>query len=263
MRAFLMAIVRWLTPRRGLRGHMIKAIEVLDKAIVDARESHRRLSSIKYGVITPLRERDNALATMNALVEARATVARCAIMLVLVACGGGNDERVICGDGLCEPPETSSTCILDCQIPPACTTAPDSCAGDQICTSSGGCVAAFPRVYALTQISVSVPTTNPATGESWDVGGGAPDLYLGDQAGMPLTTAISDSFNALFSGPLEIQLDAAGATVRLDIWDEDATTPDPAFFCVWIIGASDLRRRRLECAGNGVAMNLAIDPRGQ
>src|SRR5439155_23694653 len=58
----------------------------------------------------------------------------------------------------------------------ACSETADTCAGDSICIA-GRCEAAFGRLYDIRAISVSVPTLDP-NGYYWDLGGGAPDLYV-------------------------------------------------------------------------------------
>lgn len=164
-----------------------------------------------------------------------------------------------CGDGTCNGSETVSTCASDCGTT-ACSTSPDNCTGETICIA-GKCEAAFPRVYRITNVSVMVPTSNPNNGSDWDIGGGAPDLFLGNQSGEPITAAIQDQFSASFPGPFEVQL-IAGGTLRIDVWDEDLTSNDYAFACqANPITAALLRTRSFACSGNGMSLTSAINPK--
>ncbi|MBL9016740.1 MAG: hypothetical protein JNL83_21310 [Myxococcales bacterium] len=173
-----------------------------------------------------------------------------------VDCTGTNPR---CGDGVCNGTETASSCAADCTSS-ACTTSPDNCTGETLCVG-GSCVAAFPRVYAITGVSVSVPTTNPNNGQTWDVGGGAPDLFLGNSNGVAFSGVVADQFSATFAGPFDVQL-VAGATLRIDVWDEDVTTHDAAFACqANPITAQLLRTRTFACAVNGMTMTSTIRPK--
>jgi hypothetical protein len=164
-----------------------------------------------------------------------------------------------CGDGTCNGNESVSTCASDCSTT-SCSSSPDTCTGETICIS-GACEAAFPRVYRIANVVASMPTKNPNNGQDWDVGGGAPDLYLGDPSGNPITTAIADQFNATFPGPFEISL-IAGGTLRVDVWDEDISSHDFAFGCqANPITSALLRSRTLSCAMSGASLSLAINPK--
>lgn len=164
-----------------------------------------------------------------------------------------------CGDGTCNGNETASSCTSDCGTT-ACSASPDNCTGETICIS-GKCEAAFPRVYRITNVAVSMPTKNPNNNSDWDVGGGAPDLFLGDQQGNPITAAVQDQFSATFPGPFEVQL-VAGNAFRMDVWDEDVTTNDFAFACqANPITAALLRTRSFGCAANGASLTSAINPK--
>lgn len=166
-----------------------------------------------------------------------------------------------CGDGTCNGTETATTCADDCGTT-ACSTSPDNCNGETICIA-GTCEAAFPRVYAITSVTVSVPTTNPNDGGNpWDVGGGAPDLYLADMTCTGFTVAVQDQFSASFAGPFDVQL-VAGTTLRIDVCDEDTIDPpDGAFACQEApITAARLRTRQFGCVGNGFSMTSTITPK--
>lgn len=142
----------------------------------------------------------------------------------------------------------------------ACSESADSCPDETICIA-GACEAAFPRVYSVTNVSVSVPTKNPNNNEDWDVGGGAPDLFLGDHTGNKLSMVVSDSFTATFAGPFDFQL-IAGSSLELDVWDEDLTSNDPGFGCIANpITAAQLRGRTFSCTVSGASLSSSINPK--
>lgn len=139
-----------------------------------------------------------------------------------------------------------------------CSEAADTCSGERVCYA-GDCVAAFPRVYEIRDVEVSVPTTNP-NGGTWDVGGGAPDMFLSIN-GTKVTDAVQDQFSATFPGPFDVSL-IAGDGLYLEIKDEDLTVDDPVFACrADPITASILRGRRLRCAAQGLTLDATIDPK--
>ncbi|MGE3454993.1 MAG: hypothetical protein AB7O24_07780 [Kofleriaceae bacterium] len=163
-----------------------------------------------------------------------------------------------CGDGICNGSETSASCSSDCAAG-ACSTSQDNCGGETICIS-GRCEAAFPRVYSIRNVSVSVPTTNPANGSSWDAGGGAPDMFLSSNGTM-LTQPVDDQFMASFPGPFDVSL-IAGATLQIDVYDEDITVHDGVMTCREMpITAQRLRTRMFGCAGNGMTFTSTIQPK--
>jgi len=128
---------------------------------------------------------------------------------------------------------------------------------------SGSCVAAFPRVYSIRDVSVQVPTRDP-NGEAWDAGGGAPDLKLSIMInGTEVATApaVQDQFSARFGGPFDVQL-IAGSRLTLMALDEDLTADDPAYGCeANPVTAAHLRERSLACASGGSTLSFEIDPR--
>lgn len=175
-------------------------------------------------------------------------------MLVLMVLGCGGDDGVGGGGGG----------GVDAPIGGGggCTATADTCTGDTLCVGNA-CVAAFPRVYEVRDVSVMVPTTN--MGATWDISGGAPDLFVtfavngSVQATSPV---VDDQFSAAFAGPFAITLSAAGSRLDLNVYDEDVTTNDLALGCVANpLPAADLRSRRLSCASASGSLMLAIQPR--
>jgi hypothetical protein len=143
-----------------------------------------------------------------------------------------------------------------------CSEIADTCTGESVCVL-GACEAAFTRVYAISNVQLAVPTTKPDN-SSWDLGGGAPDLFLeisinGTVAAT--TPDVPDSFSATFAGPFDVQV-IAGSTLLMASFDEDATVNDPAFNCQAApLTAQQLRSRRLSCAAGGSSMQFVIEPK--
>ena len=75
--------------------------------------------------------------------------------------------------------------------------------GCSTCAAPGSCEAALPGRYRIILASVAVPTRKP-DGTDWDVGGGAPDLYVVikvDGATVLAMSAVADdTFSASFTG---------------------------------------------------------------
>jgi hypothetical protein len=95
----------------------------------------------------------------------------------------------------------------------------------------------------------------------WDIGGGAPDLYLGDNTGSATTTAVPDQFSASFPGPFEVSL-IAGDTLLIYVWDADVSVPDYAFGCTANpVTAALLRTRSFGCTGHGASLASSISPK--
>lgn len=142
-----------------------------------------------------------------------------------------------------------------------CSAAADSCTGESICVS-GSCAAAYPRVYALTGLQLMAPTTKP-DGSGWDVGGGAPDLFVEiavNDALVAETLVQGDSFSAAFAGPFRVSL-IAGASLELRMLDEDVAANDHVFTCLASpLTAAQLRRRELQCTSTGYSVQFRIEP---
>jgi hypothetical protein len=183
-----------------------------------------------------------------------ATIERMKKLLVMVAmlCACGGDDG---GSGGVDASTGNGGCTA---IPT------DNCSGDDVCPGNGQeCGAAFPRMYWVTNIQVTVPTTDP-NGAEWDVGGGAPDLFVvvgvnGTEAGR--TQPVQDQFSATFSGPVMVQLAAAQATLDLHVYDSDVTSGDDALDCSAPMTAELLRGHQLSCAPpTGAMMTFTITP---
>jgi hypothetical protein len=144
----------------------------------------------------------------------------------------------------------------------SCDAFADRCAGENICIA-GRCEAAFGRIYSITNVQVTVPTTDPQ-GAPWDVGGGAPDLLLEisvDGAKVADAPAVPDQFSATFTGPFSVTL-IGGSALVVSILDEDLTVNDPAFACgADPITADQLRARALGCMQGANNLSLGIAPR--
>ncbi len=143
-----------------------------------------------------------------------------------------------------------------------CSESGDSCSGETICVA-GSCVAAFGRVYLVSDVSVHVPTTD-SSGAAWDIGGGAPDLKIKISVNgsvVSTSVAVADQFNASFAGPFSVTL-VAGGSLRIDAVDEDVTVDDPAVACqANPVTAAQLRTRTMSCSASGSTLSWQIDPR--
>lgn len=150
----------------------------------------------------------------------------------------------------------------DDDVPTECSESNDTCSGDSICIA-GSCESAFGRIYDVTNIDVSLPTTDSA-GEAWDVGGGAPDIFVEISVNGTIeatTTTVQDQFSAFFAGAYQVQ-PVGGGELVLQAYDEDLTANDPAIACVADpLTAALLRSRLLACSASGASMEFRIEPR--
>jgi hypothetical protein len=159
--------------------------------------------------------------------------------LLLAACtsSGGDDQGDDQGD---DGDDTSDEC----------SETADDCTGDNICIG-GSCEAAFGRLYDVTDVNISLPTTDP-DGAAWDAGGGAPDILIDVSSNgvhAPVSATVDDVFDAYFPGPFTVTI-AGGADLTLEIYDEDLTVNDFAGGCAADpITADLLRSRLLSCPG--------------
>lgn len=185
------------------------------------------------------------------------------------ACGSGGGSCSTCGDGescsggACETPR--------CSVRNTGSAIEDTCTGENICSCAGGdvfcegtgtCVPAFGRIYRIGVSQVTLPERDPA-GECWDVGCGAPDPYVTvsvDGSTIGATPAGADVFSVTWD-PIQIfeATVLAGTDIRFDVWDEDATSDDGAFFCAdEPITVERLRGRNLSCGGEIGSLTAVI-----
>jgi len=168
------------------------------------------------------------------------------VLGVLAACGGGGSQ----GD-----PDAGN-------VGQSCSSSSDSCTGDTVCISNQ-CQSAFTRGYTISSLALQVPTTKP-DGTSWDVGGGAPDLYvvvLTDGVSVGMTGIVQDQFSATYPNTFQVTL-ASTTTLDVHAFDSDVTSDDDAYLCeAKPIKAAELRARALECQGSGYSLTFTIQPR--
>lgn len=168
-------------------------------------------------------------------------------LLIVAACATDEGDDVPIGGG---PNDTSR-----------CSESADTCVGETVCVA-GSCVAAYPRIYAISSINVTVPTTK-SDGTPWDIGGGAPDLFVQVNVNGTLTGISSvkaDAFSASFAGPFPAPL-IAGSTLVLSALDEDLTVDDPAYSCAAApLSMAQLRGRQLSCGSGGYQMTFRVEP---
>lgn len=174
------------------------------------------------------------------------------------SCGGGGDAGVPTSDagpGSCDVTvEPEGNFFID-----SCGGA-DLCACDvvgcdtpscSICQSPGACEPALPRRVRIAPIQAQVPTTTPS-GDSWDVGGGAPDLYatirVDDVVVLDRTATGMDSFGVEWTGAWGDANVISGSQIQIDVLDaDDLDADDPAFNCVFPVTPELLRFRVLVC----------------
>ena len=143
-----------------------------------------------------------------------------------------------------------------------CDATHDVCTGDSVCVASQ-CQRAFTRGYTISSLSIQVPTTKP-DGTSWDIGGGAPDLYIvvstdGTKIGM--TSIVQNQFSATYTETFPVTL-AATTTLDVHAFDSDVTSDDDAYLCeAKPITAAELRARALSCSSAGYSLMFVIEPR--
>ena len=101
----------------------------------------------------------------------------------------------------------------------------EDCGAEQLC-DLGTCANAYGTLYTVTVTSAHVPPRDP-NGASWDLGGGAPDLFVVVEHDGRLfpTNAVADSFDPVWDHPLAITI-RRGVEFRVDLWDEDLGDPD-------------------------------------
>jgi len=155
----------------------------------------------------------------------------------------------------------SGACNQPCNLP--CSPfQPASCSGETICVEDA-CTAAFPRMYKFIVRKIVVGERVPETGECWDAGCGAPDLYAtlyvnGTAAGS--TSKGSDSYTFSPNEYIATQV-MAGSSVELVVYDEDLTADDRGFSCVWNpLRGSDIRGRMLLCGDATNYVEFEVEP---
>ena len=154
-------------------------------------------------------------------------------------------------------------CSVDDGTTPTCTVAStDTCSGDTVCIGTT-CQPAFPHAYAITQLSITAPAVQ-MNGMPWSSApDGSPSLYADiSVAGVKITTTMVNptSYNATFSGPFAVTLDA---NVDLDVKasSNDGSGALLVYDCdVPMISALVLRTHYVLCSGPGVTMNYTIQP---
>lgn len=142
-----------------------------------------------------------------------------------------------------------------------CTPQDDTCTGDNICVQFN-CESAFNRIYDISSITVNLPTTDPS-GAAWDIGGGAPDIFVEGRNGtqsIGTTATVDDAFSASFSDSLSATL-VSGVELWLDVYDEDVSANDLAFSCGGALTADLLRGRGLMCDDGASMVTFNIFPR--
>ncbi len=154
-------------------------------------------------------------------------------------------------------------CSVNDNTTPTCMSGTtDTCSGDTVCMADT-CTAAFPHAYEITNLSVTAPNLK-SDGMPWDTDGdGTPDLYVDiyvDGAVAATTDVNPNSFNATFTGPFTVMLNASGS-LDLKASDSDGATSELVDDCpVPMVTASFLRVGYALCSGAGTTLNYTIHP---
>ncbi|HEY4179206.1 MAG TPA: hypothetical protein VGM90_20320 [Kofleriaceae bacterium] len=155
-------------------------------------------------------------------------------------CGTG----AVCGDGVCNGTESSTSCPGDCAASNTCTSAPDTCTGDNVCVT-GTCVPAFGRVYKL-YMQGGKMTQNDAAGATWDSAGGLPDPYVNQYLNgtfLAATTTADDTLTPAWNTNTIVTV-AAGAKLQFDVIDDDiGPGGQDMFSCFNIALTADVLRK--------------------
>jgi hypothetical protein len=175
-----------------------------------------------------------------------------------------DDCPASCGNGTCEPAESAASCPGDCD-PTACTTAPDTCTGDNLCIA-GHCEFAFGRLYTVRVLGAMLTEQN-ANGDSWDPLGGLPDPLVtitlnGTTAATP---RIDDTLMPTWDFDLPAMTIPGGSTFRVAVNDFDQFDGDDLMFaCEAMPLSADFLRQGLTCnAGaplDGAHVELTFTP---
>lgn len=136
----------------------------------------------------------------------------------------------------------------------------DACAGDQICIldhefgQPGHCEGAYGRVYTVAVGYTRVPERDSA-GECWDVGCGAPDLFVRislDGQVVVETTPAQDVFEVDSFSERGSAIISANSQLEVALYDEDLSSDDLITSCeLNPIAANYLRSRVLSCGQSG------------
>jgi hypothetical protein len=124
-------------------------------------------------------------------------------------------------------------------------------------------------VFRFTAVSAAnIPGTDPATGDAWDIAGGAPDPYVQMFAGTSaetLSPSVSDTFSPVWNFGVNVLLDQGGPDFEFHVWDDDVGAAD------WIVGAGGTPAQWLEVVKqfdgvltitdqNGIEFTMAVEP---
>ncbi len=125
-----------------------------------------------------------------------------------------------------EPDDDSLEC--DFELPERCGQHGD-CEVGELCVQDK-CVSAYTQRFRVEARSATISVTNPATGNSWDGNGGAPDCYVvfyagGREAGV--TSYVSDSYRPVWNQGVELGLtQTTDVDLKVFDWDDDVGDTD-------------------------------------
>jgi hypothetical protein len=95
---------------------------------------------------------------------------------------------------------------------------------------AGTCSTAYNRTYTVTMVSAKINQLDYSSvpaGEAWDVPGGMPDPLVVITVGSASwqTSAKQDTLTPTWNEGFDVMI-KQGELFRLDVWDDDLTTPD-------------------------------------
>lgn len=144
-----------------------------------------------------------------------------------------------------------------------CSETVDRCVGETICLA-GTCVAAYPRTYNFSEITVTASATNG--GMPWDPDDGSlADITVSIEnalVNIATTPVVSDRTSATFPGPYPVMLTGEGVLLIFASDDDDGAAQQ--IVACALVGKQEqlapFRTRRVSCANGPMSMMITVEP---
>ena len=143
-----------------------------------------------------------------------------------------------------------------------CSETVDRCAGETICMG-GTCVAAYPRTYNFSNITVTASGTND--GAPWDPDSSLADITVSIEnalVNIANTPVLTDRTMGEFPGPYSVMLTGDGALLILADDDDEGAT-EQIVACA-LVGRQEqlapFRTHRVSCANGAKSMMMTVTP---
>jgi hypothetical protein len=149
----------------------------------------------------------------------------------------------------------------DAAMSVTCSTAPDTCTGDNICVANV-CTPAFPLAYRITAFTIHVPAgfTHDTDGKpdlQPHVAVGNPDLQ--DVTPIPVSP---NTLDLMLPGPFDLTLMANTTTLLVGVDDADPTSPMTILDCIDAPATAQMLRNGGDACANGPAtISFKIAPK--